>query len=751
MAMTSTSTTAEPTFWLLNGRLGWRTGHSEGVAVGAGLRLAADPAGPLALTSADGSLGGLLLPVGMALDHRSRLYLLDTQLPGVRCYAPDPPPELPRQWFPPLPGIGGEGHEARQLRAPANIAIAGNDLYIADRGNHRVQVFALDTLALRYVWGPWDDHDHALQGDAAQTWDPCDVAAQGGTVVILDGAHGRVYRHRVGYDALSVVIADAGAAGRWSRVALDTAGRIYLLDTRVPRLEIYAADGVYLGVAHDAGDVLERFAPPPVRLDHRGRFCLPAELAGACDRRVPATGVPRATPLVHCATAAGGRLYDRHGVEQPPDADAVSPGPPSYRRTGVWVSTALDSQRYACQWHRIELALADLPVGSKVRVSTYTDPDVRTMADILALPAHLWDTRHAVLGDMQAAPSAAPRARYADTLVLSHEGQYLWLRLEVMSDGYSTPTVQALRAHYPRQSYLQYLPPVYAADDDSRRFLERFLSIFQTDWDRMEREIEWIARYFDPDAVPEGAFLAYLAEWLALPLEGAWSEAQKRRLLTAAPAIYPKRGTPQALMTYLRIYLSNLTGIAPAALGDFPRLVEGFRKRNYRLLAARPAAALNTQDVPLWSPSMVGRVQLEVYAREGEARLVSTGDPDRDVFHEHAHRFEVFLPSAWVRTRDDEDMLVRALDAEKPAHTEYTLCLVEPRLRVGVQSTVGLDTIIGDVPVATLTCADDATLPVRRPPRNRLGYDTVLAGGTPVTGGIPLGPGTRMGMRTWLS
>ena len=30
----------------------------------------------------------------------------------------------------------------------------------------------------------------------------------------------------------------------------------------------------------------------------------------------------------------------------------------------------------------------------------------------------------------------------------------------------------------------------------------------------------------------------------------------------------------------------------------------------------------------------------------------------------------------------------------KPAHTRYDLCLVEPRFRVGLQSTVGLDTII---------------------------------------------------------
>ena len=63
--------------------------------------------------------------------------------------------------------------------------------------------------------------------------------------------------------------------------------------------------------------------------------------------------------------------------------------------------------------------------------------------------------------------------------------------------------------------------------------------------------------------------------------------------------------------------------------------------------------------------------------------MVSTGDPQRDAFHEYAHRFRVFVPAAWVRSAEDERMVRRAVDAEKPAHTAYELCLVEPRFRVG--------------------------------------------------------------------
>ena len=130
----------------------------------------------------------------------------------------------------------------------------------------------------------------------------------------------------------------------------------------------------------------------------------------------------------------------------------------------------------------------------------------------------------------------------------------------------------------------------------------------------------------------------------------------------------------------------------------------------------------------MWSPSVVRRLQLGVYSQLGDVELVSAGDPDRDVFFQFANQFTVFVPSAWVRTGADERLLRRAIESEKPAHTSYELRLVEPRLRLGVQSTVGLDTIIGGRPSIRLDCGASQDLPAARAPRNRLGYDAVLGG-----------------------
>jgi phage tail-like protein len=736
-----------PTSWLVNGCPCWPTAFSHGVHAGglSNIGLSADPHGPLALSAGDDSLGRLILPRGMAFDNTGILYLLDLSDPWeIKCFIPE------RARFEALPEVGGAGAEARQFCSPTNIAIAGRDLYVADAGNRRVQVFALGSLGLRYIWGPWDAEGCKVKADDVNAWEPVDVAACADAAYILDRGHHRVYRHQPGDDRLHLVIDARLHAYDWTRIALDREGRIYLLNRDKTRLDVFDARGQSIGTVKDADEVRERFAAPAIRLEHKehfpDRFYLPQSLTKPCDRRPPAAplGVP---PLGLCLPARGGLLFDRTGNAA--QMDPTEPlGPKLYLTQGVWISQALDSQIYGCQWHRIELDFADLPPGTQVRVSTYVDQERPPDEYIRSRREDFWETCYTATGPMQA-PGDDRKGDLHEFLVQNRQkGQYLWLRLELYGDGYATPLVRAIRVHYPRESYLSELPAVYAAEEESRWFLERFLSIFQTEWDVLEQRVAEIARYFDPQAAPDGEFLEYLAQWLALPLEGEWTPEQKRNLLAAAPRLYARRGTLAGLRDVLQVYLQNLTALTPAEQRMYPQLVEGFRERQHLMLSREQIAELG-HGAPLWSLSVVGRFQFGHYARADEARLVGTGDPEHDLFDEYAHRFRVFIPAAWVPCAEDERKLRRALDAEKPSHTGYDLCLVEPRLRVGVQSTVGLDTIIGDYPVARLACCHEDA-PSSRPPRQRLGYDTVLACRPAAGPGFQLAPTTRVGLDTIL-
>lgn len=96
-------------------------------------------------------------------------------------------------------------------------------------------------------------------------------------------------------------------------------------------------------------------------------------------------------------------------------------------------------------------------------------------------------------------------------------------------------------------------------------------------------------------------------------------------------------------------------------------------------------------------------------------------------------------------------MIRRALDAVKPAHTAYDLLLVEPRFRVGVQSTIGIDTIIGDYPVLRLPCPTGTDLPASRTPQGILGLDTILSGKVQEPPAFRLAPVARVGVDTVLN
>jgi phage tail-like protein len=745
--------TQRPTSWLLDGRLGWRTAVGRDVAVGASIRLAGDPQGPLALASADGSLGGVVLPRGMALDDRGRLYLLSLSRPRPQSWFNRRQTDVwikrldpQTRKFTILPTVGDRvGSDARQLRRPANIAIAGRNLYVADYGNRRVQVFDTVTLTLRHLWPSPDEQ---------RNWRPIDVAARADAAYILDARYGRVYRHRVGDDSLSLVVEPQEARGRWTRIAVDRKGSIYLLDqpkrnagpAQEPRLVVFDYQGDFVEEKTDSNEIRDRFDAPPIRLfnqDGKELFCLPESLTGLCGGGAPSAPPPPETPLALCAGGTtGGLIFDRGGAAAVVNWEAPA-GPRLYKTEGKWISKELDSGIPRCQWHRIELEIGDLPPGARLEVSSYAGDGLR---DPEGIPDGQWELSFAVTGQSQPPDRALSLGRQ-ESLIQSREGQYLWVRIKLAGDGYGSPSVNSIRAHFPRETYLAYLPAIYSADEESRRFLERFLSIFQTEWDELERRIADVAAYFDPKAVPAGDFLNYLASWLALPIEGGWNDEQKRRLLVAAPNLFRRRGLVEGLRGYLRIYLQNITGLGPEEQMGFPQIIEGFRERQRFTLLDEESSELG-RSLPLWSRSVVGRLQLGVFSREGEARLVSTGDPQRDQFHEFAHRFRVFIPSAWAPREEDLRTLRRAIDLEKPGHASYDLYLVEPQFRVGVQSMVGVDTVVGAHSAMSLAKHDDE--PVDRP-KQMLGVNTILGRHPKDETTLRLAPGARVGEDTVLN
>ena len=575
-----------------------------------------------------------------------------------------------------------------------------DDRFVAiDTRNRVVRVHLVDGR-LRHRFGPYDAQGWDVAADAADAWSPVDVAASNGCVLILDERHQRIYALQPGAELLRTSFdAPADFERTWRRLADDGAGCLLLWD----------------GV----NDVVDRVDPSGGVL---GQVTL-RQVRQRFDR--PAQGTRPVEPPAPVRLTRDGAV-PRPPRERPPYPVAA------FLTEGTWTSRWLDSELYNCQWHVLELSISALPPGSRIQVRTRTSHDAQSDEEVLASLGTVsalgsWRDTPALNGPPQ--PGAMEsRPRSVDVLVPSGPGQYLQLQIALAGSGITTPVIESVRIRFPRESLLQYLPAIYSKPEEQREFLDRFLSIMQTTWSGIEHDVETFVRYLDPDSVPADG-MGWLAGWLALTLEGSWSAEQNRRLLQAMPALRTKWGTAAGLSAWLRVYLSNLGRVDVDELerASIPGIVESFVDRR-RLMLSRPGAATLGAGDGLWSPSVERRFQLDVFDREGEIELVSTGSPETDLFRDYAHSFRVYVPASFVRTPDDEALIRRAIELQKPAHTTYELVLVEPRFRVGEQSTIGLDTVIGAPMPGPLLCAAVVDAP-GRPPYQRLGFDTTLGCG----------------------
>ncbi|HEY3228428.1 MAG TPA: NHL repeat-containing protein, partial [Roseiflexaceae bacterium] len=137
-----------------------------------------------------GAVAGLTGPAGIGVDDEGRLYIADPT--GHRVLRWDPCGEIQA-----LPCFGGEGSMPGQLRTPRAVIVGPRDaLYVADSGNHRVQVIDLHTLQLRGIWGQPEPYREPAPGDAPNRLnEPWDLAADAaGGIYVLDHGNQRVLK-----------------------------------------------------------------------------------------------------------------------------------------------------------------------------------------------------------------------------------------------------------------------------------------------------------------------------------------------------------------------------------------------------------------------------------------------------------------------------------------------------------------------------------------------------------------------------
>lgn len=489
--------------------------------------------------------------------------------------------------------------------------------------------------------------------------EPWDVAFDDrGHLYIADAALKRVHR----FDRLWQRDLDYeggfGTLMRPKHLAIDATGQLFVLDENLRH--IVALDAKGRPRPETDWKLYARDFPPPLYLDGDGLW-LPQDARPNC-------------PKLHLVGLDVTRRGWLKGTALPLLA---RPSGVTYPRSGTFTSEALDSDIFDCAWHRLVLD-ADVPEGALLAVRTFTAPTALDDVRVAALPNDRWST------ELSIGPGDWP-----EVLIQSPRGRYLWLKVALSGDGQVTPLIRSMVLYAPRASSLAYLPPVFREDAVSADFLDRFLSYFDTVFEEIESQVERFTGYLDPDGVPSGEFLTWLGSWLDLRFLAQWPDDVRREFIRRAIELYKLRGTILGLQEILRLH----TGLkAPQ-----PVIIEHFRLRDYETRHSQIDSLVEGL------PYLAGRSLM----------------PGQTEF---AHHFTIVLPNQVVPDEDALDTIRHLIDAQKPAHTHYEIRIVEPGIRIGCQSTIGVDALVGPYPGAPLSGMKLAQSSQLAPGQPRLGY-----------------------------
>lgn len=386
------------------------------------------------------------------------------------------------------------------------------------------------------------------------------------------------------------------------------------------------------------------------------------------------------------------------------------------------ISKCFDSGKPDTIWHRLKLDF-DLP-GKMVQVQCRYYSSNSSMLDEKLLS--------------QATPLLNPHEALFDNT----KGRYLWIEISLLGTEFDSPRVRSLKVFFPRISYLRYLPAIYQEDEASSKFLERFLSIFESFFTQIEENIGSVSRYMDSGGVPS-QYINWLGSWLSISTDEGWPENKKRELIAIAPELFKKRGTRQGLIQILKMFLKEREEVqadwktaADAEINVLTKLfnsgyfteekaneelnryikflidVKYLKKENEKQLIESEEQLrkyldlltapfdLNKEKLTKELIKYLNTVNPEIHEWEYLTILEYFQLDDMDEEIKETYRKLLECPLCFLvlvnspLNREELKTARRIVDSEKPAHTTGNVIDLKPRIYLGGHTYLGINTIL---------------------------------------------------------
>ena len=421
-----------------------------------------------------------------------------------------------------------------------------------------------------------------------------------------------------------------------------------------------------------------------------------------------------------------------------------------YRTIGsLWINLKkpLTVNERPVLWHRLQAFAKALPDNAHLDLYAFASNDLShppavdpNSPDPFSDPK--WQsidyTANLDVTDLFIGPAAAnPKTEKCDG-----RARYLWVGALFSGDGTVSPLVHQLRVEFDYPSYAQFLPAIYRNTANCGEFLSRLLSLFESFFAAVEGEIDSLPALFDPDAAPKG-FLPWLAGCMGLDLDDNWTEHKQRQLIAWIFQLSGQRGTAAGLRESLRLFAGVDANIEEPLLNASWWALPSSNSCCQSCAESSGSTAMTWQGgqnsrlgwTTMLAPAQPQGAVVGTSAVLDQSHLIAEDDFGSPLFSDVAYQFSVEVYRSQVMSPETLANVRAIVDQEKPGHTAYHLCIIDPRFRIGFQSRLGIDTVVAG-PQRGLSLGTDQSL----------GLDSVLAGPLPSL----LGTETRLGVTTRL-
>lgn len=307
------------------------------------------------------------------------------------------------------------------------------------------------------------------------------------------------------------------------------------------------------------------------------------------------------------------------------------------------------------------------------------DPDRTPPNEWLAIPENQFDALVRNSGGTPAEPA-----------------DQLWIFGLLAGNGNTSPALYQARLEHDEDGWLPDLPDVYQRHAASRTFLRSVLALMESRFEDATEAIDQLPALFSSRAVSDrygrhSAELDWLRSTLALPttprLGNELPDRQRnKKTFESGTALLSKRGTPHGLRQL--IWLA--TGVDVVI--DEPGLTE----QSWQLGAPGSASGIS-----LGMPAADGLPipHSETYCASWSDVLGYTtlSDPDHPQVRlpdDLAHHFVVRGYESDLQDPEVRDLVERIVGQLAPAHNTFTVQVIRPRARLGIQARLGIDSVV---------------------------------------------------------